>query len=199
MLQADDIDQVHAELASAVQNSCYDNVVEAVAMACLDGLNECSACRGYWLNPVSFANVGVSVREDCPEVVDWKLTDLLQTSQCQQYFTVMRGPPRSQPHIIADLRSLIWKACRPRVQHVLQKLHPSQIHPQDASYDTEPRPVVTQHTRVEQRAATVETSFASSSRVCLDGAAVASSSWDLVCCKCMAISKCSLSADCRWK
>ncbi len=117
MLQADDIDQVHTELASAVQNSCYDNVVEAVAMACLDGLNECS-----------------------------------------------------------DLRSLIWKACRPRVQHVLQKIHPSQIHPQDASYDTEPCPVVTQHTRVERRAAIVETSSASSSRVCLDGAAVASSS-----------------------
>ena len=113
----------------------------------------------------------------CPSLLQhWKLTGLLQTSQCQRYFTVMRGPPQSLPHVIADLHSLMVKVHLPRVQHLLQKIHPSQIHPQDASYDTEPCPVVTQHTRVERRAAIVETSSASSSRVCLDGAAVASSS-----------------------
>jgi len=178
VLQADDIDQVHADLVTAVQKSRgsdTENVVRAVALACLY-LNECSACKGYWLNPVSFSDVGVYVREDCPEVEDWKLTDLLQTSQCQRYFTVMHGPPQSQPHVIADLHSLISKAHMPRVQHLLQKIHPSQIHPQDPSYDTEPCPVMTQQTRITQPAATVRTSAASSSTVRLDGAAVVLSS-----------------------
>ncbi len=111
----------------------------------------------------------------CPSLLQhWKLTGLLQTSQCQRYFTVMRGPPQSLPHVIADLHSLMVKVHLPRVQHLLQKIHPSQIHPQDASYDTEPCPVVTQQTRVKHQAATVETSAASSSTVCPD--AVVSSS-----------------------
>ena len=172
MLQADDIDQVHADLVIAVQKSRgsdTENVVRAVALACLF-LDECSACKGYWLNPVGFSDVGVYVRDDCPEVEDWKLTDLLQTSQCQRHFTVMHGPPRSQPHVIADLHSLITKAHMPRVQHLLQKIHSSQLHPQDASYDTEPCPVVTQQTRIKQPA--VGTSAASSSTVRLDGAVI---------------------------
>lgn len=98
---------------------------------------ECS--RGCSLKPLSFTAVGHVIKAQCPDLsASIKVKDVLSKPQCQKYFTVLHGPPRSTPDVvITNLRAMFQKRHLPRVQNLLPDVHTINLHPRAANYTAE--------------------------------------------------------------
>lgn len=114
----------------------HEAIIRALAYACLEyGFSSC--LKGYCLAPVSFTAIGDIVKAECPDLFQtMRLREVLNSPQCQKYFSVLEGPPRSNPHVIINnLRFLINHHHLPRVQHLLPDVHAVNLHPKNAEYD----------------------------------------------------------------
>ena len=110
----------------------HKDIVRAIAYACIKyGFDD--FYKGYILRPVSVREVENFLKAQCPQrVQQQELSNVLRLPQCNKYFTVLKGPPSSQPHvIISDLPSMISQPHLHQLQSLLDNIQHIALHPMD--------------------------------------------------------------------
>lgn len=114
---------VISELQQAVQRSHGSHtkafIRAAVALCLKRGLTVTDT--GYVMHPVFFSK---------KDLVS------LQSKSCQEYFSIVTGPPSCEPMVVAHISALISTPHKQPVTHILSRLQINTLYPKKLKYAT---------------------------------------------------------------